>query len=289
MACQRPVRGFTFSLGEVHSAVADVDPLDHQHTPVQLDLATSVSHQTGGINSPGPQGSGERSRQSTGGSAHNVVQRGRVLGIRALGVPVVVAHRTVCAVEHRLLLRRQVGPPQRSTPTLDPHLGHVDDLTHAEILHLPIRPCAPSCLAWLPPARCRPDGIGAASGIRARAEAQRPFVHGLGRPPSSWTRHAGGVHVLIRRYDLATMSDYLAQRLIHHEWIVIHPRSEIFAVCATSGCAASPVGMAPTQREASIAAAWLFLMIWTEPRTNWLRDTGVELDAKGSVVTTRRR
>jgi len=48
-------------------------------------------------------------------------------------------------------------------------------------------------------------------------------------------RHAGQVHVLIRRDDLRdTMSTYLAQRLTHHERVTVHPRSELSAVHGTS-------------------------------------------------------
>ncbi|HEX6022922.1 MAG TPA: FAD-dependent oxidoreductase [Solirubrobacter sp.] len=47
-------------------------------------------------------------------------------------------------------------------------------------------------------------------------------------------RHAAHVHVLIRRDDLRdTMSNYLAQRLTHHERITVQPRSELTAVHGT--------------------------------------------------------
>jgi thioredoxin reductase len=44
-------------------------------------------------------------------------------------------------------------------------------------------------------------------------------------------RHAGQVHVLIRRDDLRdTMSTYLAQRLTHHERVRSHPRRLVTSV-----------------------------------------------------------
>jgi thioredoxin reductase (NADPH) len=45
--------------------------------------------------------------------------------------------------------------------------------------------------------------------------------------------HAGQVHVLIRRVDLRdTMSNYLMQRLTHHERVTVHPRSELWGSMA---------------------------------------------------------
>ena len=68
-------------------------------------------------------------------------------------------------------------------------------------------------------------------------------------------RYAGQVHVLIRRDELRdTMSTYLAQRLTHHQRVTVHPRPELSAVHGTS-------------------------------RLSALHEVGVELDAKGFVVT----
>jgi thioredoxin reductase (NADPH) len=99
-------------------------------------------------------------------------------------------------------------------------------------------------------------------------------------------RHADQVHVLIRRDDLRdTMSTYLAQRLTHHERITVHPRAELSAVHGTSRLSALEWRDNALDREVRLEAAGLFLMIGAEPRTTWLHEAGVELDAKGFVVT----
>jgi thioredoxin reductase (NADPH) len=99
-------------------------------------------------------------------------------------------------------------------------------------------------------------------------------------------RHARQVHVLIRRDDLReTMSNYLAQRLTHHERIVLHPRSELSAVRGETRLGAVGWRDEVAGRDVQLDAAGLFLMIGAEPRTRWLHDSGVELDPKGFVVT----
>ena len=100
-------------------------------------------------------------------------------------------------------------------------------------------------------------------------------------------RHADQVHVLIRRDDLRdTMSNYLAQRLLHHERITVHPRSELSGVHGTNRLSAltwrdhtfgqdvhaGRSGGLPHDRRRS-------------PHTGWLGAVGVELDDKGFVVT----
>jgi thioredoxin reductase (NADPH) len=99
-------------------------------------------------------------------------------------------------------------------------------------------------------------------------------------------RHAEHVHVLIRRDDLrATMSNYLAQRLTHHERITVHPRSEVVAVHGDGRLDAVTWHDHGTDRDVRQDAAGLFLMIGAEPHTGWLAGSGVDLDDKGFVVT----
>jgi Pyridine nucleotide-disulphide oxidoreductase len=99
-------------------------------------------------------------------------------------------------------------------------------------------------------------------------------------------RHAGQVHVLIRRDDLRdTMSTYPAQRLTHHERVTVHPRSELSAIHGTSRLSALNWRDHVLERDVRLDAAGLFLMIGADPSTTWLHEVGVELDAKGFVVT----
>ena len=95
-------------------------------------------------------------------------------------------------------------------------------------------------------------------------------------------RYAGHVHVLIRRDDLRdTMSNYLAQRLTHHERITVHPRSELSAVHGTSRLDAVTWRDDALGRDVRLDAAAVFLMIGAEPCTTALHDVGVELDDEG--------
>jgi thioredoxin reductase (NADPH) len=99
-------------------------------------------------------------------------------------------------------------------------------------------------------------------------------------------RHAGQVHVLIRRDDLReTMSNYLAQRLMHHERVTVHPRSQLSGVHGTSRLSALTWRDHVLSRDVRLDAAGLFLMIGADPCTTWLHEAGVELDAKGFAIT----
>ena len=99
-------------------------------------------------------------------------------------------------------------------------------------------------------------------------------------------RHAGHVHVLIRRDDLReTMSNYLAQRLMHHERVTVHPRSQLSGVHGASRLSALTWRDHVLSRDVRLDAAGLFLMIGADPCTTWLHEAGVELDAKGFAVT----
>jgi thioredoxin reductase (NADPH) len=82
------------------------------------------------------------------------------------------------------------------------------------------------------------------------------------------------------------MSNYLTQRLTHHERITVHPRSEVSAVHGTSGLTAVTWRDHALGRDVRLEAAALFLLIGAEPCTTALRDAGVELDEKGFVATT---
>ncbi|MBU2667158.1 FAD-dependent oxidoreductase [Actinoplanes bogorensis] len=97
-------------------------------------------------------------------------------------------------------------------------------------------------------------------------------------------RTAGHVHVLIRRDDLReTMSNYLAQRLLHHDRITVHHRSELTAVHGDTRLTA--VTWREHDHDVTLDTAAAFLMIGAEPCTTALVDAGVDLDDKGFVVT----
>jgi thioredoxin reductase (NADPH) len=138
------------------------------------------------------------------------------------------------------------------------------------------------------------DGRGvyyAASELEARVVSGRNAVvvggaNSAGQAALFLARHAGQVHVLIRRDDLReTMSNYLAQRLMHDERVTVHPRSQLAAVHGTSRLTALTWRDHVRSRDVRLDAAGLFLMIGADPRTAWLHEAGVELDAKGFAVT----
>ena len=99
-------------------------------------------------------------------------------------------------------------------------------------------------------------------------------------------RHADQVHVLIRRDDLRdTMSNYLAQRLLHHERVTVHSRSELCGVHGTDRLGGVTWRDHTLGRDVELEAAAVFLMIGADPHTGWLHDVGADLDDKGFVVT----
>jgi thioredoxin reductase (NADPH) len=129
----------------------------------------------------------------------------------------------------------------------------------------------------------------AATEIEARACLGREVVvvggaNSAGQAALFLTRHARRVHVLIRRDDLTdTMSSYLAQRLLNHERITVHPRSELTAVRGEDRLTHLTWRDGRRQEDVDLAAGGLFSMIGAQPRTTWLHDVGVDLDDKGFV------
>jgi thioredoxin reductase (NADPH) len=131
----------------------------------------------------------------------------------------------------------------------------------------------------------------AATEIEARACFGQDVVvvggaNSAGQAALFLTRQASRVHVLIRREHLSdTMSSYLADRLIHHERITVHPRSELTAARGDDRLTDLTWRDGLRDQDVHVKAGGLFLMIGALPRTTWLRDIGVELDDKGFVTT----
>jgi thioredoxin reductase (NADPH) len=131
----------------------------------------------------------------------------------------------------------------------------------------------------------------AATEIEARACLGQDVVvvggaNSAGQAALFLARQAGRVHVLVRRGDLSeTMSSYLARRLLHHERITVHPRSELTAVRGEDRLTHLTWRDGRMHHDVQLRAGGLFLMIGAVPRTGWLHGVGVELDEKGFVTT----
>jgi thioredoxin reductase (NADPH) len=131
----------------------------------------------------------------------------------------------------------------------------------------------------------------AATEIEARACLGQDVVvvggaNSAGQAALFLARHAGHVHVLIRRDNLSeTMSSYLTQRVTHHERITVHPRSELTFARGEDRLSRLGWRDGSRNRDVELRAGALFLMIGAVPRTAWLHDVGVELDANGFVKT----
>ncbi len=131
----------------------------------------------------------------------------------------------------------------------------------------------------------------AASELEAKVVSGRSAVvvggaNSAGQAALFLARHAAQVHVLIRRDDLRdTMSNYLAQRLTHHDRVTVHPRSELTAVEGTGRLDRLTWRDHVHDADVALDAAGLFLMIGADPCTTWLDGAGVQLDDKGFVVT----
>jgi thioredoxin reductase (NADPH) len=131
----------------------------------------------------------------------------------------------------------------------------------------------------------------AATEIEARACVGRDVVvvggaNSAGQAALFLAQHVDRVHVLIRRDDITdTMSSYLAQRLAHHDRITVHPRSHLTSVGGEQRLSELSWRDERRREDVRLDAGGLFLMIGAVPRTAWLADAGVELDAKGFVIT----
>ncbi|HEX5067002.1 MAG TPA: FAD-dependent oxidoreductase [Myxococcota bacterium] len=94
------------------------------------------------------------------------------------------------------------------------------------------------------------------------------------------------VTLLVRGTSLdATMSRYLVERITALPNVRVHLSCEVTALEGSGGHLEALRWRARDGREARIAASQLFLFIGAEPNTDWLRPSGIALDAKGFVRT----
>jgi thioredoxin reductase (NADPH) len=98
---------------------------------------------------------------------------------------------------------------------------------------------------------------------------------------------ASKVWMLVRGAGLAqSMSQYLVERIAATPNIELLTRTEIVGVAGPdSGIEALTWRNRDSGREATRALRHVFLFLGADPRTDWLQDCGVALDAKGFVRT----
>jgi thioredoxin reductase (NADPH) len=102
--------------------------------------------------------------------------------------------------------------------------------------------------------------------------------------------HASKVHMLVRKDGLAaTMSSYLIERIEATPNIVLHTHSEIVALEGNADEGLQQVRVRDISGDAAIETDYdvrrVFLFIGADPNTGWLGDCGVEVDAKGFILT----
>jgi len=100
--------------------------------------------------------------------------------------------------------------------------------------------------------------------------------------------HVERVHVLVRGDGLAaTMSQYLIDRLEATPNVEIHPRTEVTALHGDGerGLSAIAWHCRDTGADERCDIRHLFLFVGADPETDWLAGCGIELDARGFVLT----
>ncbi|MBB5499907.1 cyclic nucleotide-binding domain-containing thioredoxin-disulfide reductase [Paraburkholderia sp. MM5384-R2] len=99
--------------------------------------------------------------------------------------------------------------------------------------------------------------------------------------------HAAKVHVLIRRSGFeATMSRYLIDRIRSLPNVFVHPNSEVGRLEGDEDGLVSVALKRPLPGGVDhFDTRHLFLFTGADPNTEWLRTCGVQLDAKGFVLT----
>ncbi len=101
------------------------------------------------------------------------------------------------------------------------------------------------------------------------------------------SRYASRVHLVVRRDGLSeTMSSYLSDRILPHERIELHTRSEVVDVGGSDGALQRVTLRDADGRTRTLHASALFIMIGAVASTDWVGDL-VTRDPNGMVITGR--
>ena len=94
------------------------------------------------------------------------------------------------------------------------------------------------------------------------------------------------VWMLVRRSDLAeTMSRYLVDRISGLANVEVVTGATISRLRAATACWMPCAGRSRHRQEVRRSISHLFLFIGADPNTDWLRGSGIGLDAKGFILT----
>jgi hypothetical protein len=128
----RPLGGLALVVWAAGQAITDMDAFDDQDLVLYDHNAVSVCAQLAlaRIDPARLQRAPKRSRQSTGGSRHHVVESRGVLGILTGGGPIVLAHLVVRAEQDRVGSRRKKGLANGPALPNDPNPGDIFGLVH---------------------------------------------------------------------------------------------------------------------------------------------------------------
>jgi hypothetical protein len=120
-------------------SIADLDPLDYEHTVLGLDLPDGFDLVTLGIDFDLArfQRASEGAGQSAAGGCHHIVERGGMRWVLLRSDAVMVGDLRVHAEDDGLVLGWQVGEPLRAAEPLDPYPRDIGDLTHGRSLQPP--------------------------------------------------------------------------------------------------------------------------------------------------------
>jgi len=120
-------------MGAAGQRVADVNPLDHEHLVLEVDLAFGLGRKPtlARVDPARLQRATQGAGESTGGRGDDVIESGGVIGILARRRAVVLADLIVRAEEDRLRLGGKEGAADRAAVADDPDPRDIRGLNFA--------------------------------------------------------------------------------------------------------------------------------------------------------------
>jgi thioredoxin reductase (NADPH) len=101
-------------------------------------------------------------------------------------------------------------------------------------------------------------------------------------------RHVSRIHMLVREKSLSeNMSQYLIDRIKAADNIDVHTETELVELSGSASGRLERICWRhnPTDHQVDKQISNLFIFIGVDPATAWLKNSGIDLDAKGFVLT----